>query len=376
MPYTIKWDVAYRNSIRNFSNDSDSNKSASIQNYDLYFPTMLELQGGRIFDSDQASSYSRQRPLFSEDATMKMSTEMVTMDGGWYKKAGFSALGIAGDPAYFLGTFDVDSIDEDGASVATFTLTTENVVDGTTIGYTITGIQAEDITPATLTGIITIIGNTGSVSFTAVADGTFDQPENALLTLDTLDSVGTDTRFFIPFDRTFLNTSVLAITDAHGFSVASFDDHTIVGSPGEYFGAGSTSNAKLYNHTGIDPTYIGLKTLPSAVTGTKFGYSVGIDATNYIVGEIERFYTVAAAGAVYVYDIATQSELQSLLPPTPILNGNFGRGVAIDGNFAVVGDPYNSPTVSKEGSAYIYNVTTQSMDILDNTLQLEATTSL
>ena len=86
--------------------------------------------------------------------------------------------------ATYAGSFDVASIDEDGSSAATFTVTTANVSNGATVEYTITGVSVNDISLSSLTGTITINNNTGSVSFTANADATTEGAETLTLALD------------------------------------------------------------------------------------------------------------------------------------------------------------------------------------------------
>ena len=95
--------------------------------------------------------------------------------------------------ATYAGSFDVASIDEDGSSAATFTVTTANVSNGATVGYTITGVSVSDISLPSLTGTITINSNTGSVSFTANADATTEGAETVTLTLASTDSNSTAT---------------------------------------------------------------------------------------------------------------------------------------------------------------------------------------
>lgn len=87
-----------------------------------------------------------------------------------------------GLPSYGASATPSGSVDE-GQSV-TFTLTTANVVDGTTFAYTITGIQAADISSGSLTGTVTINSNSGSTTITLVAlDGV--ESETATCTFTT-----------------------------------------------------------------------------------------------------------------------------------------------------------------------------------------------
>jgi hypothetical protein len=95
--------------------------------------------------------------------------------------------------SYDSVAFSPTAINEDGATNTTFTVNTSNVVDGTTVGYTITGVTVADISLVSLTGNITITGNTGTVVFNAIADTTTEGSEVATLTLAATDSVGTST---------------------------------------------------------------------------------------------------------------------------------------------------------------------------------------
>lgn len=127
--------------------------------------------------------------------------------------------------ATYAGSFDVASINEDGSSTATFNVTTTNVADNTTVGYTITGIAAADISLSSLTGTITITGNSGSVSFTATQDLTTEGDETVTLTLDATDSTGAATNS--PSDTVVINdtsTTPAVPSYAGSFDVASIDE--------------------------------------------------------------------------------------------------------------------------------------------------------
>ena len=96
-------------------------------------------------------------------------------------------------PAYSNASFDVASIDENDTDVATFTVNTENVLDGTTLGYTITGTTVDQISLSSLTGTLTINSDTASFGFTAIEDNTTDGNSTVTVTLDATDSFGTST---------------------------------------------------------------------------------------------------------------------------------------------------------------------------------------
>lgn len=87
----------------------------------------------------------------------------------------------APSPTYSL-TSDVSNVNEGGT--VTFTLTTTNLADATTIPYTITGIDANDLSSGSLTGNFTLVGNTATASFTLAGDTSTEGAETMTLTLD------------------------------------------------------------------------------------------------------------------------------------------------------------------------------------------------
>ena len=75
----------------------------------------------------------------------------------------------------------------------TYTVTTSNVTNGTTVGYSITGISAEDLSSGSLTGTLTISSNTASTSISLANDNLTDGTDTATLTLNSTDSTGAST---------------------------------------------------------------------------------------------------------------------------------------------------------------------------------------
>ena len=104
-------------------------------------------------------------------------------------------LAAAAQPAYVTLTASPNPINETGNSVVTFTLNVVNVVDGTTIDWSIatgSGITAADFVGG-LTGTATINGNTASWTVEAATDHITEGNEDFTLTLATTDSAGSDT---------------------------------------------------------------------------------------------------------------------------------------------------------------------------------------
>jgi len=84
-------------------------------------------------------------------------------------------------PSYSLSA-DVDPVPEGDA--VTVTLTTENVLDGTEIAYTITGVTSSDINSDSLTGLLSVESNSATKVLLITPDLTTEGLETLTFTLD------------------------------------------------------------------------------------------------------------------------------------------------------------------------------------------------
>jgi hypothetical protein len=87
----------------------------------------------------------------------------------------------AGEATYTL--VRSTAVTNEGANIS-FTLNTTNVVNNTTVAYTMTGITSADIGGASLTGNFVIVGNTATLTLTITADETSEGQETITFTLD------------------------------------------------------------------------------------------------------------------------------------------------------------------------------------------------
>lgn len=113
---------------------------------------------------------------------------------------------------YLTAAFDVSSINENGSDVATYTLTTSGVANGTTVTYYIRGSEGNisvldnDIeistdgvnysTLASLFGTLTINSNSANLYFRAVADSTTETTQKIIIDIDEEDSAGNTTNAY------------------------------------------------------------------------------------------------------------------------------------------------------------------------------------
>jgi len=144
----------------------------------------------------------------------------------------------------------------------------------------------------------------------------------------------------------------IASGDAFGVSVGVYDDVAIVGSTGDDPGG----SAYLYDVTTGNLLH---KLAPAElVGGDSFGRSVGIYGNVAIVGAYGRDDAGGNSGAAYLFDVTTGNQLHKLTALDAAAADNFGYAVAISGNTAVVGAPYDSDLGGASGSAYVFDVTT------------------
>jgi len=193
-------------------------------------------------------------------------------------------------------------------------------------------------------------------------------------------------------------------TDRFGFSVALSGNYAIVGSNGED-DAGGADSAKAYIFrvndlidasqleqisftNGVQFNFqsdklfqrahsVGnlIQTLNNPNTystsaGDQFAKSVAISGNYAIVGaHLEDDAAGGGSGKAYIYNVTTGALLYTLNNPnvySTSANDNFGYSVAIDGNYAIVGAYNEDDTGGTSGRAYIYNVTTGTLQFVLN----------
>ena len=164
-----------------------------------------------------------------------------------------------------------------------------------------------------------------------------------------------------------LVASDAAAWDFFGVSVSIDGDYIIVGAEGKgtYTGA-----AYIFLRTGTNTWDSGTKIVASdAATNDYFGCSVAISGDYVSVGA----YAESSSGAAYFFhrtgsntwDSGTKTVSSDLAS-----NDSFGRSVAIDGDYFMVGASSKTMTYSGEGAAYVFLRTATTT--WDSGTQLEA----
>jgi hypothetical protein len=97
---------------------------------------------------------------------------------------------------------------------------------------------------------------------------------------------------------------------------------------------------------------------PTPVSFDNFGYSLAISGSNALIGAPLDTTNGIEGGSAYLFDITTGTLLQTFNNPTPAGGDFFGNSVAISGNNALIGAPYDATGGVEAGSAYLFDITT------------------
>ena len=232
--------------------------------------------------------------------------------------------------------------------------------EGTPIiwGYQVTSGSLEDTTVTNDGGVFTITPGatdaTFNLSFTA-SDGVNIDTSASAFTLSFV-PVWTAATLLHTLDNP--NPYGTASDDNFGYSVAISGDYAIVGAPAEDDGVSFSGIAYIFNVVTGSLIHT-LRNPESNKSSNFYGWSVAMSGNYAIVGAV---YTDNSSGKAYIYNVTTGALVHTLTNPnaynTPA-NDQFGNSVAMSGNYAIVGAPFeDDPSRNDSGKAYIFNVTT------------------
>ena len=236
----------------------------------------------------------------------------------------------------------------DEGQAALFILNSSNIVDGTTVGYTITGINANDIV-GSLTGTFTINNNTAQIAKAVVNDNLTEGTETMVMTLDATDSAGTSAGLTASVDinDTSIDPTTLATTIApleHTF----YHFHAGGGSVAPYsdLSAGGT----FYLSTGLSTQSIGvlMADLIQNGDGQTSGNGVAMPSVNSF--EFSGPITGNDCGQSWESELSTGSNFFWLAVPN---NADFTENLITDGvlQYDCNGLSYNA----NNRTAFTYN---------------------
>ena len=155
-------------------------------------------------------------------------------------------------------------------------------------------------------------------------------------------------------EQTKLTASVASIGDNFGRSVSISGDYAIVGSHNS--GLPSQGSVYVFVRSGNTWTEQAILTASDAAFQDFFGYSVSIDGNYAIIGAFGNDDNGSLSGSAYVFMRSGSSwtEQAKLTASDATTSDIFGRSVAINGDYAIVGAEYNSDDGLYSGSAYVF----------------------
>ena len=144
--------------------------------------------------------------------------------------------------------------------------------------------------------------------------------------------------------------------DQFGWSVAISGDVAVIGARGDADQGGSTGSAYVFRYNGSvwEEEY---KLLASdGASGDEFGYSVAIDGDAAVIGTPFDDDNGIGSGSAYVFRFqgSSWSQEAKLTASDGAMDDQFGRSVAISGDTIVVGAWHDEDNGDGSGSAYIY----------------------
>jgi hypothetical protein len=149
-----------------------------------------------------------------------------------------------------------------------------------------------------------------------------------------------------------LTASDAAANAVFGSSVAIAGNIAIVGAPSHSNGVGS---AYLFD---VATGHELFKLSASAPALRGLGLSVAISGNIAVVGAPSDDHAGVGSGSTYLFDVTTGQQLAKLTASDASANSVFGASVAISGNTALIGAPFDDDIGEKAGSAYLFDVTT------------------
>jgi len=143
-----------------------------------------------------------------------------------------------------------------------------------------------------------------------------------------------------------------AATAGFGWYVDMNDDLVIVGDHGNSARGSDAGAVFLFDrHTG---NRLDLLLPDSFSILDHFGLGLELDGDRLVVGAPGASGNSSSDGAVYVYDVNTRTKLRTLTADDTSGFADFGRGISVDGEFALIG----APMLGGQGAAYLFNIET------------------
>jgi hypothetical protein len=166
-----------------------------------------------------------------------------------------------------------------------------------------------------------------------------------------------------------LSASDQAQLDAFGTSVDIDSDRILIGASGSPGAAATAGAAYVFDRSGSTWTETSKLTAGDGEVGDRFGNSVSVSADTALVGAfVDSYGSFPSAGSAYVFNGAGTSWTQGakLKSSAPAIGDFFGYAVALEGERALVGTPFDDPAAgANAGSVTRFERTGTSWNEMD-----------
>ena len=152
-------------------------------------------------------------------------------------------------------------------------------------------------------------------------------------------------------NRIVISASDGADNDMYGNSVAIGTSKIVIGAYLDDDGGSGTGSAYIYDHDGSNQVKINAS---DAAADDNFGEMVGIGGTIVVVAADGADGVATNAGKAYIFDLSG-NELGIVTASDGAANDRFGYSVAVGTSKFVVGAVYNDDAGTSSGSAYIFD---------------------
>lgn len=144
--------------------------------------------------------------------------------------------------------------------------------------------------------------------------------------------------------------------DEFSYSISLNDGIVAVGMPFDDDNGSNSGSAYLFDAATGDQIF---KLLPSdGAANAEFGFSIAINNGIVAVGAKGDSENGTNAGAAYLFDAATGTQLAKLLPDDGAAEDEFGNSIAIDDGIVAVGAWRADEFGDASGAAYLFNAST------------------
>jgi len=158
-----------------------------------------------------------------------------------------------------------------------------------------------------------------------------------------------------------------AANDRFGFSVAFSDDVALVGAYGNDDAGPGSGSAHVFRKPLIGTWIQEAKlTASDAASGDDFGWSVAISGNIALVGANGDDDAGSESGSAYVFTWSGSSwgeDAKLVATLGTKTDGAFGGAVAIDGDLAIIGEPYGDGGVMGSGAAWVFERTSSGWEL-------------